>query len=90
MLADIQPDTEKPPWKKGSDRNKQNTKNRKKDRKKALEEAVENGNFGEEPTVFDVAEYLGVTDRTVRDHVKEHGGYEIVDGIIKQKARGED
>ena len=90
VLADIQPDTEKPPWKKGSDRNKQNTKNRKKDRKKALEEAVENGNFGEEPTVFDVAEYLGVTDRTVRDHVKEHGGYEIVDGIIKQKARGED
>ena len=90
VLEDIQPDTEIPPWKKGADRNKKNAKDRKNDRKKALEEAVENGNFGDEPSVNDVAEYMGVSDRTVRDRIKEHGGYVIEDGIVKKKERGKD
>lgn len=90
VLQDIQPDTEIPPWKKGADRNKKNAKERKNDRKKALEEAVENGNFGDEPSVNDVAEYMGVSDRTVRDRIKEHGGYVIEDGIVKKKECGKD
>ena len=90
VLEDIQPDTEIPPWKKGADRNKKNAKERKNDRKKALEEAVENGNFGDEPSVNDVAEYMGVSDRTVRDRIKEHGGYVVEDGIVKKKERGKD
>lgn len=90
VLQDIQPDTEIPPWKKGADRNKKNAKERKNDRKKALEEAVENGNFGDEPSVNDVAEYMGVSDRTVRDRIKEHGGYVIDDGIVKKKECGKD
>lgn len=89
VLADIQPDTETPPWKKGAYRNKKNAKERKNDRRKALEEAVETGNFGDEPSVQEVAEYMGISDRTVRDRIKEHGGYEIVDGIVKKKERGE-
>ena len=90
VLEDIQPDTEIPPWKKGADRNKKNAKDRKNDRKKALEEAVENGNFGDEPSVNDVAEYMGISDRTVRDRIKEHGGYVIEDGIVKKKECGKD
>lgn len=90
VLEDIHPDTEIPPWKKGADRNKKNAKERKNDRKKALEEAVENGNFGDEPSVNDVAEYMGVSDRTVRDRIKEHGGYVIEDGIVKKKECGKD
>ena len=90
VLQDIQPDTETPPWKKGADRNKKNAKDRKNDRKKALEEAVENGNFGDEPSVNDVGEYMGVSDRTVRDRIKEHGGYVIEDGIVKKKECGKD
>ena len=90
VLEDIQPDTEIPPWKKGADRNKKNAKDRKNDRKKALEEAIENGNFGDEPSVNDVAEYMGVSDRTVRDRIKEHGGYVIEDGIVKKKECGKD
>ncbi|HJC24959.1 MAG TPA: AAA family ATPase [Candidatus Eisenbergiella merdavium] len=89
VLEDIQPDTEIPPWKKGADRNKKNAKERKNDRKKALEEAVENGNFGDEPSVNDVAEYMGISDRTVRDRIKEHGGYVIEDGIVRKKECGE-
>ncbi|MDO4267434.1 MAG: AAA family ATPase [Eubacteriales bacterium] len=90
VLNDTQPDTEKAPWQKGTDRNKKNAKDRKNDRKKTLEEAVENGNFGEEPSVKDVAEYMGISDRTVRDRIKEHGGYVIEDGIIKKKECGKD
>ena len=90
VLEDIQPDTEIPPWKKGADRNKKNAKERKNDRKKALEEAVENGNFGDEPSVNDVAEYMGISDRTVRDRIKEHGGYVIEDGIVRKKECGKD
>lgn len=90
VLEDIQPDTEIPPWKKGADRNKKNAKERKNDRRKALEEAVENGNFGDEPSVKEVAEYMGISDRTVRDRIKEHGGYVIEDGIVKKKECGKD
>lgn len=90
VLRDIQPDTETPPWKKGADRNKKNAKERKNNRRKALEEAVENGNFGDEPSVKEVAEYMGISDRTVRDRIKEHGGYVIEDGIVKKKECGKD
>lgn len=85
ILGDINPEVEKPAWKKGAENNKKNAKNRKADRKKALEEAIEGSNFGDTPAVADVAEYLGISERTVRDRVKEHGGYKIEDGIIQKK-----
>ena len=84
-LGDIQPEIERPPWQKGVSKNKQKTADRKKERRRALEEAIENGSFGEDPTVKDVADYLGIAERSVRDRVKEHGGYEIENGIIRKK-----
>lgn len=85
-LRDIAPETELPPWKKGVSKNKQSAADRKKERKKALEEAVENGNFGDAPTVKDVADFLGIAERSVRDRIKEHGGYVIQDGVIHKKS----
>ncbi len=85
ILGDIQPETEQPPWKKGAAKNKKSAADRKEERKKALEEAVKNGNFGEAPAVKDVADYLGIAERSVRDRVKEHGGYVIEDGVIHKK-----
>lgn len=85
-LKDIQPDDDKPLWQRGSVNNKKNAQSRKEDRKKALQEAVEGCNFGEIPTVKDVAEYLGISERTVRDRIKEHGGYTIQDGEVVKKA----
>lgn len=84
VLGDIQPEAEQAPWQKGAAKNKKNAKSRKADRKIALEEAIEGSNFNEEPSVIEVAEYLGVSERTVRDRVKEHGGYTIRDGIIQK------
>ncbi|MEZ3468604.1 MAG: AAA family ATPase, partial [Schaedlerella sp.] len=65
-LKDIQPEAEKPPWQRGAEKIKKNSQNRKADRRKALEEAIEGSNFGEAPTVKDVAEYLGISERTAR------------------------
>lgn len=84
-LNDIQPEDERPPWKRGAESNKKNAKDRKEERRKALEAALENSNFGENPSVDDVAEYLGVSKRTARDRVNEHGGYVIEGGIIRKK-----
>ena len=91
VLGDIEPEVDLPPWKKGSERIKKNAKSRKEDRKRALEEAIEESNFGELPTVKDVAEYLGISERTARDRIKEHGGYRYEDGkICKTKKSGTD
>lgn len=85
-LKDIQPDAELPPWKKGIESNKKNAKDRKAERRKAVEAALEGSNFGDEPSVDDVADYLGVSKRTARDRILEHGGYEIENGIVRKKA----
>lgn len=86
VLNDIQPDAEKAPWQRGTDKIKKNAHERKLERKKAIEEAVEGCNFGEVPTVKDVAEYLGISERTARDRIKEHGGYTYEDGKVRKKA----
>ena len=85
-LHDIQPEDERPPWKKGAESNKKSAKDRKEERRKALEAALENSNFGENPSVDDVAGYLGVSKRTARDRINEHGGYVIEGGIVRKKA----
>ena len=86
-LKDIQPEDERPAWQKGSINNKKSAQSRKEDRNRALQEAVEGCNFGEIPTVKDVAEYLGISERTVRDRIKEHGGYTIKDGEVHKKGK---
>lgn len=84
-LKDIQPDAELPPWKKGTESNKKNAKDRKAERRRAVEAALEGSNFGNNPSVDDVADYLGVSKRTARDRILEHGGYEIENGIVRKK-----
>lgn len=84
ILKDIQPEVEKAPWQRAISSRK--PKDQKvKERKKAFEEAVENCNFGGIPTVQEIAEYLGISERSVRSRVKEHGGYEIKDNEVQKK-----
>ena len=88
-LGDIEPEEDKPMWKKAAEKNKKNAGKRKEDRNAALEEAVENGNFGDAPTVADVAGYLGKSERTIRDMIKNHKGYSLKNGIIVKVAAAE-
>lgn len=84
-LNDIQPDAEKPAWQKGTEKNKKKAKTRKAERISATRSALEDSNFGDVPSVNDIADYLGISVRTARDRVLELGGYEINDGKIIKK-----
>lgn len=81
-LGDIEPEENKPAWQRGAEKNKKNAGKRKEDRNTALEEAIENGAFGDTPTVSQVAGYLGKSERTVRGMIKEHGGYKVENNMI--------
>lgn len=83
-LKDIQPDEEKPQWKKAIEKRKTPAQ-RKLERRKSLEAAMEGSNFGDAPSLADLAEFLGISERAARDRVKEHGDYEIQDGIVRKK-----
>lgn len=83
-LGDLLPEDAKPMHQRGSEKNKMNTGKRQNDRKHALEEAIANGNFGDDPKVGDVAEYLGKSERTIRNMVKEHSDYTVENGVIKR------
>lgn len=34
----------------------------------------------------DIAEYIGKTEQTTRNHLKEHGGFWVEDGVCGLKA----
>lgn len=83
-LRDIHPDEEKPQWKKAMEKRK-TPGQRKIERRKALEKALEGCNFGDAPSLADIAEFMGISERAARDRVKEHGEYEVVDGLVRKK-----
>ena len=83
-LKDINPEEETPSWKKAMDRRKAPEK-RKKERKDSLENSYEVCEINEKVTVQDLSEFMGVTEKTVRNRLKEHGGFRINEGVVERK-----
>ena len=83
-LKDINPEEETPSWKKAMDRRKAPEK-RQKERKDSLENAYEACEINEKVTVQDLSEFMGVTEKTVRNRLKEHGGFRINEGVVERK-----
>lgn len=83
-LQDINPEEKVPSWKKAMDRRKAPEK-RKKERKDSLENAYEACEINEKVTVQDLSEFMGVTEKTVRNRLKEHGGFRINEGVVERK-----
>lgn len=89
-LKDIQPEGESQNWKstwKGNFKKKRSAEQAKTDRKRELEEAydaVDKGKIGE-VEVKDLAQHLGVTEKTARNRLKEHGGFWVDDGLTGRK-----
>lgn len=83
-LQDIKPEEDKPAWKRAMDRRK-SPEDKKKERKEGLEMAFEACGIGEKVTVEDLAEYMAVTEKTVRNRLKEHGGFVVDDGEVRKK-----
>lgn len=80
VLGDIQPDEEQPAYKKNfakSGKRSKTPEERRKERGDAIEQAFECCAENGKVKVSDIAEYVGTTERTVRNHLKEHGGFWI-------------
>lgn len=75
-LKDADTEGEKAPWQKAMEKRK-DPEVKKKNRNTELELAYDACAINEVITTKDLAEYIGVTTRTVLNRAKEHGGFEI-------------
>ncbi|MFB0831060.1 AAA family ATPase [Brevibacillus laterosporus] len=83
-LKDIEPEGDSPAWKKNFNKKKPPAE-AKKERAAALETAFEACGIEEKITVNAIAEYMGISEKTVRNRVKEHGGFWIAEGEVGRK-----
>lgn len=87
VLRDIQLDAPAQPWQRNFSK-KKSDKERKDERKESIETAF---NFccmdGKEVGISELAEYMGVTEKTVRTRLKEHGGFYVEDGKAGKKSK---
>ena len=72
------------PWKKNFKKQK-TPPEREQERKNSLETAFSACDMGEKVTVYDLADYMGVSEKTVRRRVKEHGKFWIDGDEIGRK-----
>ncbi|QOY37064.1 AAA family ATPase [Anaerobacillus isosaccharinicus] len=84
FLKDIKPEGDTPPWKKNFDKKKTPAES-KQERKVALETAFDACGIEEKITVKAMAEYMGIAEKTVRNRIKEHGGFWVADGEVGRK-----
>ena len=84
VLKDIAVDDGMPTWKKNFAKKKTDAE-RKNERKNSLETAFEACGIDDKVTVKSMAEYMGVSEKTVRRRLKEHGGFWIDEGQIGKK-----
>lgn len=84
VLKDIAVDDGMPMWKKNFSKKKTDAE-RKNERKNSLETAFEACGIDDKVTVKAMAEYMGVSEKTVRRRLKEHGGFWIDEGQIGKK-----
>ncbi len=84
FLKDIQPEGDTPPWKKNFSK-KKTDKERKADQKESLETAYEACSIDKVVTLKALAEYMGVTEKTVRNRINNHGGFWITNGEVGKK-----
>lgn len=84
VLKDIAVDDGMPTWKKNFAKKKMDAE-RKTERKNSLETAFEACGIDDKVTVKSMAEYMGVSEKTVRRRLKEHGGFWIDEGQVGKK-----
>lgn len=74
VLKDIDTEGAQPSWRKNF-KKKKSPEDIKKDRKISIETAFEAAGFSGQPSIKGISEYMGVTEKTVKNHLKEHGGF---------------
>ncbi|MEG1106831.1 MAG: AAA family ATPase [Eubacterium sp.] len=84
VLNDIDPEGEAQPWKKNFAQ-KKTPEEREQEKKITLETAYEACGIDEKITVLALAEYMGVSEKTARRRVQQHGGFWIDNGEVGKK-----
>lgn len=80
ILGDLASDGEQPPWRKASNKAQKKAEASAANKKQNFEDAVQNCNMGEPPTVKDLVQWYSVAgkevpERTIRSWVKKFGFY---------------
>lgn len=80
ILGDLASDGEQPPWRRAADKNKNRLESERRSKAAEFEDAVQNCNMGEPPTVKDLVQWYSVAgkevpERTIRSWVKKFGFY---------------
>ena len=80
ILGDLASDGEQPPWRKAANKNKNRLESERRSKATEFEDAVQNCNMGEPPTVKDLVQWYSVAgkevpERTIRSWVKKFGFY---------------
>ena len=83
-LKDIDAEGDAPTWKRAMSKRKPKEV-KANDRKESLETAFEACSINEQITIKDLAEYMGVSEKTARNRVKEHGGFWVDDATVGRK-----
>lgn len=88
MLADIQLEESKPNWQKAKESRK-SKKEKSEERKQKIDTAYSALFDGLTPvSISELQEYLDVSsEKTVRNYLKEHGGFDVKNGIVYQKKK---
>ena len=73
ILADLAAETAAPAWQRGRKARMSKAAIRRDDGAQRFADAVSAANMGEPPKVRELAEYLGISERTCRDQVKRYG-----------------
>lgn len=87
VLGDLNPDEDLPSWKRNfakSGKRAGNKRDRRSARKEALETAFGYCDMGEGVTVEALAEYMDVSEKTVRNYIKESGVFRTEGGCVFQ------
>ncbi|MHB1323970.1 MAG: AAA family ATPase, partial [Coriobacteriia bacterium] len=79
VLKDLESESATPPWVKATGKRKQGAAKERVSKRQELEDAVEKANFGEAPTQQQVADYLGISKRTVQRRLRDHGGFTLTE-----------
>ena len=83
-LKDIDPEGDAPPWKKNFSK-KKTQEERKEEKRQELEIAFEACSIEGRITIQSLSEFLGVSEKTTRRRVQEHGGFWIDNSEVGRK-----
>lgn len=84
VLADVDPEGDTPGWQRAMQKRKPKEV-KAKERKDSIALAFEACSIDGNVTLKAMAEYMGVTEKTVRNRLKEHGGFWIDDNEVGRK-----